>query len=313
MKRNPLIIAIGILLIVIAGLLLFVFQVRQSEVVLVTTFGKPTRDIREPGPHLKWPWPIESVHRFDQRVQNFEDKFTEGLTRDGFNLLASVYVGWKITDPKAFFPKFAGSSEPIAEAERALDRMLGNTKQAIIGNHPLSDFLSPGGEGNKFVDIEAEVLGSLQSQIKDLGYGLEIQFLGIKKLGLPEKVTQSVFERMQSERKLLASRYEVEGESEATKIKSEADRKAAILLAGADAQATEIKGKGVAEAAKSLAVFQQNPDLAMFIFRLNALENALKDRSTLIFDQRTPPFDLFHGPGLLLTNRPPTGIVGAQN
>ncbi len=313
MKRNPLIIAIGILLIVIAGLLLFVFQVRQSEVVLVTTFGKPTRDIREPGPHLKWPWPIESVHRFDQRVQNFEDKFTEGLTRDGFNLLASVYVGWKITDPKAFFPKFAGTSEPIAEAERALDRMLGNTKQAIIGNHPLSDFLSPGGEGNKFVDIEAEVLGSLQSQIKDLGYGLEIQFLGIKKLGLPEKVTQSVFERMQSERKLLASRYEVDGESEATKIKSEADRKAAILLASADAQATEIKGKGVAEAAKSLAVFQLNPDLAMFIFRLNALENALKDRSTLIFDQRTPPFDLFHGPGLLLTNRPPTGILGAQN
>ncbi len=302
MKRNPLIIAIGILLLLIVGLLLFVFQVRQSQVVVVTTFGKPTRDISAPGPHLRWPWPIENVHVFDQRVQNFEDKFTEGLTRDGFNLLASVYVGWQITDAKAFFPKFAGSSEPIAEAERTLDRMLGNTKAAIIGNHPLSDFLSPGGESNRFVQIEQEILTSLQGQLKGQPYGLEIQFLGIKKLGLPEKVTQSVFERMQSERKVLADTYQVEGESEATKIRSEADRRATEVLATASAQATEIRGKGEAEAAKSLAVFQQNPELAMFIFRLNALENSLKERSTLIFDQRTPPFDLFYGPGVLTTN-----------
>src|SRR5436309_3445219 len=103
MKQNPLILAIGALLIFIVGLLLFVFQVRKSEVVVVTTFGKPTRDVTEPGPHLRLPWPIQNVHRFDQRVQNFEDKLTEGLTSDSFNLLTSVYVGWKITDPKAFF------------------------------------------------------------------------------------------------------------------------------------------------------------------------------------------------------------------
>ena len=87
MKRNPLILAIGLLLVLIVCLLLFVFQVRKSEVVVVTTFGKPTRNVVEPGPHLKWPWPIESVHRFDQRVQNFEDRLTEGLTQDSFNLL----------------------------------------------------------------------------------------------------------------------------------------------------------------------------------------------------------------------------------
>src|SRR6266446_8368911 len=121
MNRNPLTLTIGLVLIIVFGLLLFVFQVRKSEVVVVTTFGKPTRDVAEPGPHLKWPWPIESVHRFDQRVQNFEDKLTEGLTQDSFNLLASVYVGWKITNATAFFPKFAGSSDPIAEAEKVMD------------------------------------------------------------------------------------------------------------------------------------------------------------------------------------------------
>lgn len=295
MKRNPLIIAIGALLILIVGLLLFVFQVRKSEVAVVTTFGKPTRNVVVPGPHLKLPWPIQRIHKLDQRVQNFEDKFTEGMTRDSFNLLASVYVGWSITDPKTFFPKFAGTSEPIKEAEKVLDRMLSSAKQSVIGNHPLADFLSPGTEGNKFVDIEREILGLVQNQVKGLDYGLEVRFLGIKKLSLPEKVTTSVFERMQSERKVLADKSLYEGEAEAEKIRSEANRRAAEVLASAEAQATEIRGKGEADAAQYLTVFQQNPELANFIFRLTALENALKDRSTLILDQSIQPFDLFQG------------------
>jgi membrane protease subunit HflC len=303
MKRNPLILGIGVLLILIVGLLLFVFQVRKSEVVVVTTFGKPTRDLSEPGPHLKWPWPIESVHRFDQRVQNFEDKFTEGLTQDSFNILASVFVGWKITDPKAFFPKFAGTPEPIAEAEKVMDRMLSNAKAAVIGKHPLSDFLSTSAEGNKFADIEKEILGVIQSQVHANNYGLEIEFLGIKRLGLPENVTASVFERMQAERKRLADKSQSEGEAEAQTIRSDAEHKAAVVLADAGAQATAIRGKGEAEAAKSLSVFQQNPELASFIFRLSALEDALKDRSTLIFDQHTPPFDLFNGVSTNLLKR----------
>jgi len=295
MKRNLLAIAVGALLIFIVCLLLFVFQVRKSEVVVVTTFGKPTRDINQPGPHWRLPWPIENVHRFDQRVQNFEDRFTEGLTADTFNLLTSVYVGWKITDPKAFFPKFAGSSEPISEAEKALERMLGNAKAAVIGKHPLADFLSPVGEGNKFVDIEREILGVIQSQVQANNYGLEIEFLGIKKLGLPENVTQQVFDRMQSERKVLADKSQAEGEARAQEIRSHADRKAAEVLFNAEGEATQIRGKGEAEAAKSLSVFQQNPELANFIFRLSALEGSLKDRSILVFDQHTPPFDLFRG------------------
>jgi membrane protease subunit HflC len=295
MKRNPLILGIGALLVIIVGLLLFVFQVRKSEVVVVTTFGKPTRDLNQPGPHWKLPWPIEVVHRFDQRVQNFEDKLTEGLTQDSFNILASVFVGWEITDPKAFYPKFAGSPEPIAEAEKVMDRMLSNAKAAVIGKHPLADFLSPDTEANKFVDIEKEILAVIQSQVSLNNYGLKINFLGIKRLGLPENVTTSVFERMQAERKRLEAKSQFEGEAEAQTIRAEADRKAAIVLANAGAEATSIRGKGEAEAAKSLAVFDQNPQLANFIFSLGALEDALKEKSTLIFDQHTPPFDLFGG------------------
>src|SRR5207249_4568113 len=230
--------------------------------------GKPTRTLTEPGLKARLPWGIEMVHRFDQRVQNFEDKFTEGLTQNGFNLLTSVYVGWRITDPMAFFPKFAGSSDPIAVAEGVLQGLLSNARTAVVGKHPLSDFVSAEPEANKFVAIENEILAALQAQVSQNNYGLKIEFLGLKKLGLPESVTQSVLEQMTSERKVLADRLQSEGETEAANIRSDAERRAAELLYDADGQAITIRGKGEAEAAKSLAVFQQNPNLANFIFRL---------------------------------------------
>lgn len=295
MKRNPLTLIIGLLLIIIFGLLLFTFQVRTTEVAVVTTFGKPTRPITEPGIYAKAPLPIQKVWTFDQRVQNFEDRLTEGLTQDSFNLLTSVYVGWKVSNPTNFFPRFAGSANPIAAAETLLDQWLGNAKTAVVGKHPLSDFISTTDNGTNFVAIENEILARIQSQLQTNNLGLEVQFLGIKRLQLPESVSQSVFDRMTSERKRLAERFQSEGERDAQRIRSDAERRAAELLANAESQATRIKGIGEAEAAKSLAVFQQNPELASFIFRLNALESSLKERSTLIFDQQTPPFDLFRG------------------
>ncbi|PYJ03369.1 MAG: hypothetical protein DME25_12520 [Verrucomicrobia bacterium] len=296
MNRQTVTLIVGALLAVIFGMLLFCFQVRQSEVAVVTTFSRPTAPITEPGLHFKLPWPIQRVHKLDQRVQSFDqDKLTQGLTKDNFNLLTSVYLGWKITEATNFFPRFAASANPIAEAERRLEEALGNAEIGVIGKHPLSDFVSATDEGTNFVAIEREILTAVQSLVRANNFGLEIEFIGLKKLELPENVTQAVFERMTSERKVLADKSQFEGEAEAQKIRSEAERKAAEMLAQAKGQATQIKGRGEAEAAKSLAVFQQQPELANFIFRLNALEDSLKEHSILIFDQHTPPFDLFKG------------------
>src|ERR1044071_9536944 len=114
MKRNVITVLIGALLLAIVALLLFVFQVRQSQVAVVTTFGKPTR-MAGPGPHIKWPAPIEKVYMFDQRVQNFEGKLAEGLTGDHFTLDTMIYIGWRITEPTNFFQRFRGGE--ISEAE----------------------------------------------------------------------------------------------------------------------------------------------------------------------------------------------------
>ena len=300
MKRNIMTIVIGAVLIVIFTLLLFIFQVRQSEVAVVTTFGKPTaQPYDKPGAYFKWPWPIQKVYKFDQRVQNFEDKFSENLTADNNNLLTSVYVGWRISDAATFFPKFAGGS--TLAAQNMLESMLRSAKSAVVGKHPLSDFVNADAKQLKFDAIENEIEQAVQSQLQTNNCGIEIAFLGIKKLGLPENVTETVFQRMTSERQILISRFQYEGEAEAQKIKSAADRQAAETIANADAAATRIRGEGEAEAARVLPVFQQNPELANFLLRVSALQQSLNQRATLIFDERTPPFDLFQH---LPTNAP---------
>jgi membrane protease subunit HflC len=290
MKKNLLTIVIGAVLVVIFALLLFVFQVRQSEVAVVTTFGKPVQNITEPGAYFKWPWPIQRVYKFDKRVQNFEDKFSQTLTADNNNLIVTIYTGWEISDAKEFYPKFLGS---VPAAQRALESMMRNAKNAVIASHNLSDFVNSDPQQLKFDAIEDEIKAEVQSELSTNNYGIQLDFLGFKKIELPESVTATVFQRMTAERTAIINSLQFAGVAEATKIKSAADRQAAGVINNAIADATRIRGEGEAAAAQVLPVFQQNPELANYLLRIDALKQSLNQRSTLIFDERTPPFDLF--------------------
>jgi membrane protease subunit HflC len=291
MKKNAITLIVAAILLVIFVLLLFTFQVRQSEVVVVSTFLKPTDTITNAGLKFKLPWPIQSINRFDQRVQTFEDKFSETYLADNSILLASVYVGWRISDAKAFFPKFPGGSTLAAQSK--LENMLRSAKLAVIGKHNLSDFVNSDPTQLKFDEIEKEIKSSVETELAKNDYGISIEFLGIKRIGLPESVTQSVFDRMKAERTKYITDAQSQGDAQALKIKSDAERKAADIVADATATATRIQGQGDVEAASYLGVFQQNPDLAVFNLQLEALKNSLNQKSTLIFDERLSPFSLF--------------------
>jgi membrane protease subunit HflC len=291
MKKNAITIIIAGILLIIFVLLLFTYQVRQSEVVVVSTFGKPTDTITNAGLYVKWPWPVQSINRFDQRVQTFEDKLSETYMADHSILLVSVYVGWRISDAKAFFPKFPGGSALLAQ--RNLETMLRSAKLESIGRHNLSDLVNSDPSKLKFDEIEQEIQTSVEARLATNNYGISIAFLGIKRIGLPESVTTPVFDRMKAERNKYITEAQSEGEAQAAKIKSAADRQAADLIANATADATRIQGVGEAEAAKMLGVFQQNPQLAVFQLQLEALKNSMNQKSTLIFDERWSPFSLF--------------------
>ena len=292
MKTSRINLVIGSLLLALFLLLLFLFQVRQTEVAVVTTFGKATRPITEPGLYLKWPWPVQKVTKLDRRLQSFEGKFEETLTADGRNLIIMVFAGWRIADPALFYTRFAGGS--LAEAEKSLENILRTAKRAAVGRHPFSHFISASPDDLKFDDIENEILAAVQNDTR--AQGIDVRLTRIKRIGLPESVTEKVFERMRAERNKEVERLKAEGEEQAIRIRSAADVDRDKLLADADAQATRIRGEGDAEAAKAFAVFQQNPELAILILKLNALETTLKEKATLIVDPRTPPFDLLVNP-----------------
>lgn len=305
MKRNLLTVIVGALLVIIFALLLFVFQVRLSETAVITTFGKPAASpIDRPGAYLKWPWPIQKVYKYDQRVQNFEDKYSENYTADNVILLASVYVGWKITDAGVFIRTFPGDpAVSVPNAQIQLEGMLRSAKLAVIGKHQLSDFVNADPKELEFDAIENEIKQTVQSGLVTNNWGIGLEFLGFKKIGLPESVTQTVFDRMKSERQQYISQYQSEGDSEAQKIRSAAERQAAETVAKAQAEATRIRAEGEAEAAKTLPIFQRNPALANYLLRIAAIQKSLNQRATLIFDERTPPFDIFSH---LPTNAPAT-------
>jgi membrane protease subunit HflC len=302
MKRNSLTVVIGAVLVLIFALLLFVFQVRRSEVAVVATFGKPVATYTNAGAYFKWPWPVQRVYKYDQRVQNFEDKFSQAPTADSSMLLTSVYVGWRISDAGQFLQVFPGDpSVSLPNAQSKLEEMVRTAKSARVGKHPLSDFVNANPQDLKFDAIENEIEQDVQNRLRTNNFGFELEFLGFKKIGLPESVTQTFFERMKTERQVLISLAESQGKAKAQEIQSDADAEAAKTIANAQAAATRIEGEGLAEAAKTLPVFEQNPDLAVFLLRIDAIKKSLNQRSTLFFDETTPPFDLFRN---LPTNAP---------
>ena len=293
MKKNTLSLVVGIILLVVFAFLLFSFQVRQTEVAVVTQFGKFSPPQTTPGLYFKLPWPFQRVYKFENRTQNFEKKFEQTQTKDSRIILITVFAGWKISDPAKFLTSFDGDA---AKAEEKLENLIRSAKNGVIGQYDFSDLVSSDPKMLKFDQIEKEMLANVKP-LAEKEYGVEVVLLGIKQLGLPENVTTKVFARMKAERERLVKQLTAEGESEATRIRAEAKQKREEILAEAKGKAEIIRGQGDREAAKSYAVFKQEPDLAIFLLRLKALELSLKDRSTLILDQQTPPFDMLSGGG----------------
>lgn len=293
MNKHPVSLITGGILLFIFAMILFAFQVRQTEVAVVTTFGRYSESSTktDPGLYFRLPWPIQNVYKFDNRIQNFERKFEQTTTRDARNLLITIYIGWRIADPQIFLQRFDGD---VNKAKQNLENLVRDAKNGVIGQHPFSDLISTNPEQLKFEAIQNEMLASIQGKAKE-NYGIEVSMVGIKQLGLPEAITGKVFERMREERQRLVKRYQGEGEARAIEIRAEADRQRREILAEADAKATVMMGQAQAEANKYYEEFEKAPELAVFLLQLKALEEATANKTTLILDPNTKPFNLLRG------------------
>ncbi|MBP8302578.1 MAG: protease modulator HflC [Phycisphaerae bacterium] len=277
-----------LILVVVFLSMLVVFQVRQTEVAFVTRFGRPVRPVMEPGLHVKWPDPIESVTRFDSRMRLFEGDFAETTTRGAVPVIVKTYVIWRVADPLEFY-KSVGTS--IAGAENKLYSHVKDTQNRVFGQHHFGELVNSDPNQVRLAQIEDEMLADFKRSVEK-EYGIEVPALGIKQLKVSEDVTAKVFDRMKAARTLRTRATIAEGQAEAKAIESDAKAKKEELLAAANARAMAIRGQGDAEAARYYQMLEQEPQFALFLKNLEALKTMFTKGTTFVVPMDVEPFKL---------------------
>lgn len=271
------------------------FQVRPSEVVLVTTLGRPAQPIDQPGLHGRLPWPLQKVHRFDRRLQVVTTPLQQGLTADQQALLVEFFAAWQIDDPGRFFERL-GDAAQASERVRSLLTAQGGT---VLAQHQLSEVLGQVGEQSGLAVLEQELQAAVAAELQP--DGIKLATVGVERVALPEVVSDQVLDRMRQERLKLAAESRAEGEREADAIRADAALQAAKLQADAKAKAVRLQGEAEAEAQASYQVFQQKPDLAIFLAELDALQALVADgQTTLILPADGPALRMLRAWGLPL-------------
>lgn len=295
---------VGIALLV--GLLVsttFVF-VDETEFVIVARLGRIVAVYDRPdqrGLQFKCPWPIDSVRRFDRRLQLLSPPGREAFTRDRKNVTIEAYVLWKVGDGDSLGPanqpvvNFFRSLGSIEIAEARLSSRLQSILTEQIGRNELSDLLgvadsdmAPAAGTGPLEKISADVRRELIQKPDEMDslrdrQGIEVVDVRIRRLNLPTGNMRSVFERMRSERQKIAERYRSQGLAENRMIRSQADRQAGELLAKANAEAERIRGEGDAESIRILnEAYGQDPEFAATLQTLEAYKQILNDRTTLV-------------------------------
>jgi membrane protease subunit HflC len=289
MKRNlPSMIA-GVALVLILGLYMITYQVRFNESAVISTFGKATEEdvVKEAGLKWKWPFPIQRVTIYDQRLQTTSTPGEETSTQDGKTIIVTTAIGWRIDDPYVFRKTCTSMKDA---ADKLISRVR-NDQKTVIGHYDFANFVSIDPQQLQFEEIERELLAAIHDYAQDK-FGIDVQTVRIEKLALPQKITEDVFAAMKKERQAIAARYTSEGESRAKQIQDTAEGIAGTILTFADRKAAEIIAQGQAEAAKYNETFRQDEKLAVFLLKIKNLAKILEKRTTLILDADQQPLDL---------------------
>jgi membrane protease subunit HflC len=274
-KWISVIIGVGLVLLILNSAL---FQVSETELAIVTQFGKPVRVITEAGLGVKLPMPIQTIRRFDRRMLVFDPKPAEFLTSDKKNILIDAYLGWRISDPL----KFLESVKERSVAELFLADLTYAAIGAEIGNYPLSALVSTVPESLHVDSIRDNVTGKCREGAQ-LEYGIDILEVRVKRLNLPDQNKESVFDRMRTERERQARKYRSEGEEEAMKIRAETDKETRALLAEAYRESQQILGEADAEAARIYSsAYSRNPEFYKMVRTLESYRKFMDDKTTVI-------------------------------
>lgn len=289
-RRNALLwIVTGVAILILGRSILF--TIHETEVGIVTRFGKPLAERAEPGLNWKLPWPIDAVVRLDRRLLLFDNVPTEMLTLDKRNVLVDSFILWRIADPL----KFAQTVRTRAEAEARLLDLTASELGAAVGGEPLESWINVEPEEVRLSEVAARTAESISATAGE-SFGIEVVDLRINGFNLPPQNRSSVIERMQAERSRIATAYRSEGEEEALKIAAEAAKEQDAILAEAASRAEAVRGAGEAEALGILAdAYGTNPELYRFLRSLESYEEILDEDTTIFLESDSKLLEALHG------------------
>lgn len=275
-----------IVVLVVLGILFSqsVVVVDETNQAIITQFGEFRRSINEAGLHFKIPF-VQKVNYLERRVLSTDALSQEYLTLDKKRAVVDHVTRWRVTEPLRFF--ITVRTELGARAR--LDDIVFSELRRQLAVHNLEDIIA-----EKREPIMEKVAESARAEAQN--FGIEIVDVRIKRADLPPAVQESVFKRMEAERKRESSRYRAEGDERGARIRAEAEREKAVILADAREQAQRIRGEGDAQAIAIYAeALQQDPEFYTFTRRLEAYRKLLGPDDVLVLDSQSEFFRYLMG------------------
>ena len=282
------------LLVALALLSSMVFVVDQRQFGVVYALGQIKQVITEPGLNFKLPPPFQNVSYIDKRLLTLDSADAEPmLTLEKQRMVIDWYVRWRITDPQAYI-RNVGLDE--AAGANQLNRVVRNAFQEEINKRSVKDILS-----HKREDLMAAVKKEVLEVVKGANpWGVDVVDVRITRADYVDAITESVYRRMEAERKRVANELRSTGAAEGEKIRADADRQREVTIANAYRDAQKIKGEGDAQAARIYGeAFGRDPQFAQFYRSLEAYKASFNKKSdVLVVDpQGTEFFRAFRNGG----------------
>jgi len=253
------------------------FVVDQRQFGVVYSFGQIQSVITEPGLNFKLPPPFQNVSYIDKRLLMLDNADTEPmLTAEKQRVVIDWYVRWRISEPSQYI-RNVGIDENAGAVQ--LSRVVRNAFQEEINKRTVKELLSLKREA-LMESVKQEVLAVVKGAKP---WGIDVVDVRITRADYVDAITESVYRRMEAERKRVANELRSTGAAEGEKIRADADRQREVTVANAYREAQQIKGEGDAEAARIYAeAFGRDPQFAQFYRSLEAYKSTFAKKSDLM-------------------------------
>ena len=269
MNRIILVVAVLIAILLSSSL----YTVKETQVALKLRLGEIVSIENEPGLKFKTPF-VNNVVRFDKRIQTLDSAAESFLTVEKKNVVVDSFVKWRIVDTQKFYISTGGA---MAQANLRLAQNNQDALRSEFSKRTIIEVIS---------DEREAIMASVKAKLKAIAedeYGIEVVDVRIKRIELSQEVRNSVYSRMETERKGLANKYRANGAEEAEKLQAFADKERTIILANAYRDSEKIRGEGDAISASNYAeAYSQDSEFYSFYRSLESYKKSFSEQGDIL-------------------------------